>query len=289
MQIQLLVRTTVAGLCAAALVAVPTLTSTADARAAEHAQAAMPTLTAKVTQQGVTLRGTRGLHAGRVQLVVRGIGDSSISLGSLKRGYSPAAFRRDLVAGFVKNKAAAIRRIYSRADTIGGLAPGATGTIVFPHPGRYFVFIFGDRGPSKLTLFNVGARQRTSTPSVDGRIVAADGPGWTGSSHLPAKGTLLFKNAASYPVLHFMDLQRVQEGTTVDEVLATFQGPQTQGPPPWALPGSLNADVISPHRSMTVDYDLPAGQYMVVCFMPDPDMGGMPHAFMGMIKMIHLT
>ena len=40
---------------------------------------------------------------------------------------------------------------------------------------------------------------------------------------------------------------------------------------------------------MTVDYDLPAGQYVIMCFFPDPHMGGMPHALMGMLRMIHLT
>ena len=45
---------------------------------------------------------------------------------------------------------------------------------------------------------------------------------------------------------------------------------------------------ISPGTSMTVDYDLPAGQYVVMCFFPDPKMGGMPHALMGMLEMIHL-
>ncbi len=39
---------------------------------------------------------------------------------------------------------------------------------------------------------------------------------------------------------------------------------------------------------MTVNYDLPPGQYVALCFMPDPKMQGMPHAFMGMIKMIHV-
>ena len=40
---------------------------------------------------------------------------------------------------------------------------------------------------------------------------------------------------------------------------------------------------------MTVDYDLPPGQYVVMCFFPDPKMDGMPHALMGMLEMIHLT
>ena len=39
---------------------------------------------------------------------------------------------------------------------------------------------------------------------------------------------------------------------------------------------------------MTVDYDLPPGQYVIMCFFPDPNMQGMVHALMGMLKMIHL-
>ena len=39
---------------------------------------------------------------------------------------------------------------------------------------------------------------------------------------------------------------------------------------------------------MTLDYKLPAGQYFMTCFFPDPKMKGMPHAFMGMTKMLHV-
>ncbi len=289
MRIRMLVHVAIVGACTTALIAAPTLTSAATARTAVHARAAMPTITAKVTRTGVTLSGVTGLHAGRAKLVVTGKGHSTVSFGTLKAGYTLESFSKDLVSGFVKNNAKAIKRIYAKADAIGGLAPGGTGTLVFPHPGHYFAFVFSDKGPSKPTEFRVGAKRRTRTPQIDGRIVAADGPGWGGSSNLPAKGTFLFKNAATTKVLHFVQMQRVKEGTTVDEVLASFQGPQSQGPPPWVLRGSLMADILSPGRSMTVNYDLPPGQYVLLCFMPDPDMGGMPHAFMGMITMIHLS
>ena len=51
----------------------------------------------------------------------------------------------------------------------------------------------------------------------------------------------------------------------------------------------METGTLSPGRSMTVDYDLPAGQYVVMCFFPDPKMGGMPHSLMGMLRMIHLS
>lgn len=288
MRIKTFVHAAIVGACTTALIAAPTLTSAATAQTAERARAPMPTITAKVTRTGVTLSGVNGLHAGRAKLVVKGKGDTTVTFGTLKSGYSLETFSKDLVAGFVKNNTRAIKRIYARTDAIGGLAPGGTGTIVFPHPGKYFAFTFGDKGPSKPTEFMVGAKQRTRTPHVDGRIVAADGPGWAGSSSMPAKGTFLFKNAASTHVLHFVQMQQVKEGTTVEEVLASFQS-DSQEIPPWALPGVMSTDVLSQGRSMTVDYDLPPGQYVVVCFMPDPKMDGMPHALMGMIEMIHLA
>jgi hypothetical protein len=291
MRLNLFARTAVAGVCATVLVA-PALTSAATARpapAAQHARAAMPTITAKVSGHQVSLRGINGLHAGRAKLVVKGEGRNTVTIGSLKPGYTWSAFQKDVVAGFSKNKSKAMQRVYARTDAIGGLGPGQKGTIVLPHPGRYFATIIGQKGPSKPTWITVGSRAKTPTPHVDGRIVAKDGPGWSGSTTMPAKGTLLFKNTATQPVLHFMEMQQVVEGTTVDEVLASFQGPQgPSGPPPWALQAHMSTDVISPGRAMTVDYDLPPGQYVVLCFMPDPKMHGMPHALMGMIEMIHL-
>jgi hypothetical protein len=42
--------------------------------------------------------------------------------------------------------------------------------------------------------------------------------------------------------------------------------------------------VISGGKSMTLKYRLPAGRYVMVCFWPDADMGGTPHAFLGMYR-----
>ncbi len=108
---------------------------------------------------------------------------------------------------------------------------------------------------------------------------------------MPANGRFLFKNKATTGVPHFVILQQVAEGTTTDTGAASICRPRRgQTPPPaWALQAGMETGSLSPGRSMTVDYDLPAGQYVVMCFFPDPQMGGMPHALMGMLEMIHLT
>jgi hypothetical protein len=293
MRIHLLARAALAVACATALVT-PALTSAASAQTAQtraptvaHQRAATPTITAKVTKQGVSLKGVRGIHAGRAKIVVKGKGQDSVTFASLKSGYPMSKFLKDL-GGFETNDSKAIKRVYAGVDALGGLVPGDTGSIVFPHPGTYFALLAGRR-VSEPTMFTVGSKKQTRTPHVDGKIIAKDGPGWRGSTTLPATGTLMFKNTATTPVLHFVEMQQVVEGTTVEQVLASFQGPESSGPPDWALAGEMATDVLSPHRAMTVDYDLPPGQYVVLCFMPDPKMDGMPHALMGMIEMIHLT
>lgn len=46
--------------------------------------------------------------------------------------------------------------------------------------------------------------------------------------------------------------------------------------------------MVSPGKSMTMRYSLPPGNYVMICFWPDADMGGMPHAFMGMYRGIRI-
>ena len=166
-------------------------------------------------------------------------------------------------------------------EFLGGFEDGGSGTVVLPKPGEYTVFSFASRA---LAHFDAGTVKKAPTPKTDGTIVAKQGPKWSGSSTLPAEGTFLFKNADK-TVPHFVILQQVPEGTTTDQVLTFLQS--EEGPPPF-LEGALETASISSGRKMTVDYDLPAGQYVVMCFFPDPNMGGMPHALMGMLRMIHL-
>ena len=127
-----------------------------------------------------------------------------------------------------------------------------------------------------------------SAPDTDGRILAKAGPAWGGASTLPAEGRFLFKNKRTTGVPHFVLLPQVVEGTTNDQVLEYLQS-GSEAPPSFGLPAGLETASISPGRSMTVNYDLPPGQYVIMCFFPDPEMGGMPHSLMGMLRMIHLT
>ena len=101
----------------------------------------------------------------------------------------------------------------------------------------------------------------------------------------PHQGTYTFKNMSD--TLHFMTFQRVKKGTTDAQVQRYFDS-GSQNPPPFALNGpSAGNDVVSPGGSLQLTYNLPAGTYVLLCFVAD-DHTGMPHAIMGMHKVVVL-
>ena len=283
-------RKAVAVVSATALACTPLLLAPSGATASPasvSSRSAMPHITATLTKKTIRLKGADDLRAGRVMLSVTGNG--IVEFAKFRAGYDAADFTADIGKFGAKNDIKALKHALKNTTILGGLAGGGSGTVVFPKPGAYTPFSLGERGVVTGKPVVVGGPARSSkAPRTDGRIIGINGPSWGGSSTMPATGTFMFKNKGNTGVPHFVALQQVAEGTTTDTVLEFLQSGD-EGNPPWGLPAGMETGSLSPGRSMTVDYDLPPGQYVVMCFFPDPKMDGMPHAFMGMLKMIHLT
>ncbi|MGB6223919.1 MAG: hypothetical protein WBF76_00885 [Pseudonocardiaceae bacterium] len=63
---------------------------------------------------------------------------------------------------------------------------------------------------------------------------------------------------------------------------------RTQSAPPFAQPGpQIEIGVLSPGKHADITYNLPAGTYVLLCFVAD-DQSGIPHALMGMHKVVTL-
>ena len=289
MQMVNTLRRGVAVVSAAALAFTPLLLAPTGATASPASmtsRAATPHLTLTLTGKSIKVDGPDRLRPGRVRLSVTG--KSVVELAMFKRGYDAAKFAADVNAFGAKNDLKAFKRALANTQILGGFAGGGSGTIVLPRAGSYTPFAIGGRGVVLGDPIKVRGKKRSSSaPSTDGRIIAMNGPAWGGSSMLPAKGRFLLKNKGNTGVPHFVVLQQVQEGTTTDQVLEYLQSGE-KAPPAFGLPASFETGSVSPGRSLTANYDLPAGQYVVMCFFPDPKMGGMPHALMGMLEMIHL-
>lgn len=102
---------------------------------------------------------------------------------------------------------------------------------------------------------------------------------------LPADGTITVKNVAD--TIHFMGISPVKKGTTDKQIQDFFDSGAPVQPPFFVDGPSVGMDVLSPGRQLELTYKLPAGTYVLMCFIAD-EMTGIPHAVMGMHKVVIL-
>jgi hypothetical protein len=185
----------------------------------------------------------------------------------------------------------AIRRVDRNVVFYGGME--ATGkpshvnkwAVKIDKPGTYYV---ANLDRNTLGNFTVkGAKQRRALPGQSGRLNAAPGPHgtnvWKPGKHNAASGWMSTTNRAHEP--HFVVLDHVKKSATMGQVAKCFAGK----PCKIFAKDHAEADtgVISPGHTFLWSYDLPNGKYLAQCFWPSK-IDGTPHAFMGMLKFMHL-
>jgi hypothetical protein len=277
------------GTGAAALAA----SSSADRAAAA---AAVPVVTVHMSDSAITLsgggtttaNGATSMHAGRVIFrVVTGSGDHVLQLLHFRHEdkYGPQQAQQDIPKAF-SGDTDAIKRVDDGISWRGGAEAKPQ------HPGRMVVTLSAnryyliDQNSNAVDVLNVtGSVPARATVPHHGTYTAFT-YGWGVSKNLPAKGMVRVKNQADQP--HFLEIQRIKESTTKRQVRKVFSPDYKGGQPSWALKATAESGVISPTKSQLLKYDLPAGKYVIACFWPDVN-SGMPHAFMGMWKIVHLS
>lgn len=101
-------------------------------------------------------------------------------------------------------------------------------------------------------------------------------------------------NASDQP--HFVLAFQYPEPITMDQLMGSFMFDPSSGatPPPDLLDESKLAEggyasLQSIGTTQWVVMDLEAGQAILLCFIPDPEAGGVPHAFEGMIQLVDVA
>ena len=85
--------------------------------------------------------------------------------------------------------------------------------------------------------------------------------------------------------LHHVLWLPIAEGKTFEDAKAALTSEQEpEGPPPVDFEKGVFTAVFGHGDSGIVEVDLPAGDYAVICFMPDQGTAGPPHVAKGMIK-----
>jgi hypothetical protein len=246
----------------------------------------IPTVVVHMVNDHINIDGGNTLHAGKIRFkVVTGQGGHLLQILRLHRGYTIQDAGQDFGPAFSGDKDA-IRRLDENITWRGG-------ALARPHnPGKFVVtlreghFIMFDQNGSGLIQVNVrgDVPERPAVPHQS--TITAFVYGFESSPEtIPAKGTLHFRNQSDQP--HFLEIHRVK-GTTTPQMVDRALSPTAHGEPAFFLKGSDATGVISPRTGEMFSYDLPAGKYLIACFWPALDTG-MPHAFMGMWKLITLA
>jgi hypothetical protein len=250
--------------------------------------APVPVVTVHVNSFGVRIGdgSSSSLHAGMIMFkVITAKGDHGLQIARLHAGYTLQEASVDLGKAF-SGDVTAIRRVDSHITFRGGAEtrpnnPGWFATTLYA--GTYVFVDQNGNAHRFVTVFGTPPN-RAAVPR-DGSIAAFTyGWGVTPDS-LPAGGWARVYNQADQP--HFLVVQHVKQSTTGAEVRHFFNS-GAQGQPSWILRGETSTGVISPFRSEVFHLNVGPGKYLIACFWPDDDTG-MPHAFMGMWKLIQLT
>ena len=218
---------------------------------------------------------------------------SGFQLAMPAAGYTPEEAERDIVKGLDQGKIKQLKRFEANMTLAGGVSamPDADGWLtVTLMPGTYWALDTNTSDASKFFAFTVtGADTGNVAPASDVTIKAKKATKWAGKpKSMPKKGVLTFTNAATEN--HFIEMVKLTKGTTVKEFKKWLLNPEgPSGPPPAEFGVGISTGVISPGMSQQTAYKVPKGNYVLLCFWPDADMGGMPHAFMGMIRGIKVT
>ena len=254
-----------------------------------------------ITDNDLYLDGPTTFPAGRVNLSLedaRSKGQATVEVFQLASGYHWKDLRSDIrVAGQnlfnpnggnKKKGLKALNHAIDHLKAFGGFSASngksVHGTLLLPAAGTYVLFDDTTNLPKRPHFLTVTSPVGPQTlPAADGNVIAKTNRRFGGDTTLPAKGTINFTNESTESP-HFLSLIHVKKGTTRKDVI---NGLQSNGPPSFVLQGEADTDALTTGQSMNIHVNLPAGTYAELCFFPDPKTG-MPHAFMGMVRIVHL-
>lgn len=262
--------------------------SMAVSATAAHAKALPPVhvVTIHVNNHRVLVGAHNRIAAGRTLFrIVTHQGDHVLNIVRLHKGYSLPQFGQDINKAFAGN-VKAVNRVDKNATFHGGNEARPGMHSAFSATLGHGTFYFFDSNSSKFVPVKVvgKASPRQAVPTTS--QIRLYSYGFDAGRKSPQHhGWTLLDNKADQP--HFVEFQQVKESTTTKQVGKFFKN-GAQGQPKWALPANQGSGVLSPGQHSAINLRLPAGKYLVACFWPDFKTG-MPHAFMGMWKLIHLT
>lgn len=261
-------------------------TSLALVGLAASAGAANSTAPAKVTVTMTKQTVKADVHkvqAGRTEFVAKR-GDHhqhTLVVASLAKGFTIDQAGQDINAALQGN-VKAVRTIDKKVHWYGGTdAPGRF--VVSLPAGTFYLLDEDGNGLGRLTV--TGRKEARTAPPSSATVFATattQGFGFTVKGSISRHGWVAFSNNTDEP--HFMEIDRVKPSTTRAYIRKHIQDNEE---PAKILGRKAETAPVGPGKSGELKLNVPKGKYLIACFWPSRD-NGMPHAFMGMYKLVHI-
>jgi hypothetical protein len=248
------------------------------------------------TAQESGYEGPDQIPSGFVQLTLQNEGQEphEVGLAQLKEGTDEAAFAEELLA--LLNSTSPGEENFSEAfQTLLGLfaafeggpptaGPGQSKSVVVElEPGRYVLMSLGEgEGPRTLKFLEAVAQSGPApeAPHADQTIRMVDF-----AFAMPpdiSAGAQTWEVVNMGQQIHHMILFKLAPGKTFADLQAFME--TEEGAPPFDETVQLDslAVMMSPGERSFYTLDLPAGEYVATCFVPDHESGA-PHIALGML------
>ena len=243
----------------------------------EEASAEIPTVTIELTDAGLVVPAE--VPSGIVRLQVLGADPDTgmVDVGYIVEGTSTADLEAALAtAQDDPTNALELVRIY-------GYSSFAADPIYELMPGKHVAVYQVGETPMQLAYFTAGEDSGAAAPEAD-VVVELHDFAFVMPDTVPA-GENVWEFANQGDQWHMMLIVQPAEGQTADDVLAMMM---SEGPPPegTAEPAFLGEYApMSQGNRAWVSIDLPPGEYLAICPLPDLTNMQMDHASQGMVRM----
>ncbi len=203
--------------------------------------------------------------------------------------------------------------VFDIATSVRGpnVGPGQRASVVMNlEPGQY-VLICAIPGPDGVPHYAMGMQSvlEVTEAAADGAPPEADATvdlvemSFEGLPSDATAGTHIWEVNNAGAQIHEIGVMQLEPGVSIEQVLQIFSGPPPSStpvdaseppPPPGPPPGPPPFTHIggtapkSPGETNYAVLDLAAGDYIAICFVPDPETG-VPHFAMGMIAGFTVT
>ena len=170
---------------------------------------------------------------------------------------------------------------------LGGASNTTDGRLIVDlQAGQHVLVNFPDDGPPSAAPFTAGEPSGATLPAADVTVDLVDF-NFAIPSEIEA-GPKVWQISNKGAQWHEMFIVKLNEGATIDDVLAMLQSEEESTEPP------LFEEVAfwspnSPGQTGYVTWDLPAGEYTVICFLPDLAGDFSAHAAHGMVANLTVT